>query len=294
MQLSALAEKYVSDHGLRARTIVSNCLRFERISGLTDVEKISTEVLVAFRQACLAMALSNVTTEKTITDVTTIVKHTLGKIPEVGKRLRQPRPEPKPAALDAIDAIWEASRSKRLQRWLAITYWTGLRVSDSVEVYSLTTKPVDVLRHKASKTGLHHCWPVPDWLKPWLEPVEPPCMASIAWFGEMIRDELAETAARAKVTHCTPKNIRQASITAWTNANATAGAIVHGSGLGVMAHYLDPLSVLQSAAPRVRLPSCFGAVQSEPEEATLLSFYRKLDPAAQGLISGTAQRLASG
>ena len=294
MQLSALAEKYVSDHGLRARAIVSNCLRFERISGLTSVEQISTEVLIGFRQACLAMAFSNVTTEKTITDVTTIVKHTLGKIPEVGKRLRQPRPEPKPAALDAIDAIWEAAESKRLQRWLAITYWTGLRISDSIEVYLLTQKPVEVLRHKASKTNLNHCWPVPDWLKHWLEPVEPPVFASVGWFGKVIRKELAQTAARAKVKHCTPKNIRQASITAWTNANATAGAIVHGSGLGVMTHYLDPLSVLQSAAPRVKLPSCFGAVQSETEEATLLSFYRRLDPAAQGLIAGTAQRLASG
>jgi hypothetical protein len=92
----------------------------------------------------------------------------------------------------------------------------------------------------------------------------------------------------------TPKQIRQTSVTEWTRANATAGAIVHGSGLGVMAHYLDPLSVLESAAPRVRLPSCFGACTETASEDTLLSHFRRLDPAAQGLIAGTAERLAAG
>lgn len=256
MKLSEIAAKYVADNGLRAKTIVSNCLRFERTTGISDPEKISTELLAGFRQAMLAMAYSNVTTEKTITDVTTIVKHSLGKIPNMGKRLRQNKPAPKPAGCADINAVWACS-SSRLRRWMAIAYWTGLRVSDSAEVYSTARKPVEVLRHTASKTGLHHCWPVPSWLKEWLKPVETWNFASIAWFGEMIRDELAATCKEAGVKHYTPKNIRQASITAWTNANATAGAIVHGSGLGVMAHYLDPLSVLEAAAPRVRLPECF-------------------------------------
>jgi len=69
---------------------------------------------------------------------------------------------------------------------------------------------------------------------------------------------------------------------------------VHGSGLGVMSHYLDPLSVLESAAPRVRLPSCFGAQASTTTEDALIASFRRLDPSAQGLVSMTAERLAAG
>lgn len=294
MRLSEHAAAYVRANGLRAKVIVSNCRRFERVTGITDPEKISGPVLVAFRQASLAMALSHVTIEKTVTDVITIVKSVLGEIPEAGKRLRQPRPVPRPIPLSDFDAVFSAAASQRLRRWMAIAYWTGLRISDTIEVYVSINEPCDVLRHKASKTGLLHCWPVPSWLHVWMPRVEPLTGYSTAWFGEMLRDELAETCARAGVTIATPKQIRQASINAWTNANATAGAIVHGCGLGVMGHYIDPLSVLESAAPRVRLPECFGACKDGDSESNLLAHFRRLDPAAQGLIAGTAERLAAG
>jgi hypothetical protein len=60
-----------------------------------------------------------------------------------------------------------------------------------------------------------------------------------------------------------------------------------------MAHYLDPLSILESASPRVRLPSCFGASSPTGEES-LLSNFRRLDPAGQGLVTMTLERLAAG
>ena len=294
MRLSEHATKYIADHGRRAKVIISNCRRFERVTGITEPDRISEPVLVAFRQAAMAMRFSHVTIEKTITDVSTIVKAVIGSLPLPGKRLKQPRPTPKPIALTTMDAIWEATTSQRLRRWLVLAYWTGLRLSDCIGVYVTLSEPCDVLRHTASKTGLHHCWPVPQWLRPWMSRVEPHTGYSTPWFGELIRDELAATCERAGVPHMTPKQIRQTSVTEWTRANATAGAIVHGSGLGVMAHYLDPLSVLESAAPRVRLPSCFGACTETASEDTLLSHFRRLDPAAQGLIAGTAERLAAG
>lgn len=294
MQLSDHAAAYVRDNSLRALVIVSNCRRFERVTGITDPAQISLPVLVAFRQAAMAMSLSPVTIEKTITDVSTIVKSVSGKLPEPGKRLRQPRPEPRPITLSDFSAVFESASSKRLQRWMALAYWTGLRISDTVRMYVTCNEAADVLRHKASKTGHWHCWPVPQWLREWMPRVEPLSGYSTAWFAEMLRDELAATCERAGVTHTTPKQIRQASVNAWTNANATAGAIVHGCGLGVMSHYIDPLSVLESAAPRVRLPQCFGACTTEDTEANLLSSFRRLDPAAQGLIAGTAERLAAG
>lgn len=294
MQLSELAEKYVTDHGLRSRQITSNCRRFERITGITEPAKVSSEVLTAFRKACLAMALSNVTTEKTITDVATIVKHVLGSLPVIGKRLKQPRPEPHPVSISDLDAIFRAATSQRLRRWIVLTYWTALRLADSVELYVMLSRPCDVIRLRASKTGISHAWPVPMWLVPWIPRAEGHTGFSTDWFGKILRDELATTCVAASVAIITPQQIRQASITEWSRANATAGAIVHGCGLGVLAHYLDPLSVLESAAPRVRLPSCFGAASGGNSESLLLSNYRRLDPAAQMLIAGTAERLAIG
>ena len=293
MQLSLLAEKYVRENGLHSRQIVSNCKRFERISGITDPRKISAKLLAAFREACLAVRLSAVTTEKTITDVVTILSLVTER-PEIGKRLKQPRPKPNPATLSDLDAVFRAATSQRIRRWLAIAYWTGLRLADTVALYCSLSRPGNVIRHQAHKTGLNHCWPVPAWFTQWIPQVEPQTGYSTGWFAKLLRDELAETCLRAELPVITPKQIRQASITEWSRANATAGSIVHGCGLGVLAHYVDPLSVLESAAPRVRLPACFGACQSQGAEDTLLQYFRRLDPAAQSLITGTAERLAMG
>ena len=44
----------------------------------------------------------------------------------------------------------------------------------------------------------------------------------------------------------------------------------------------------------ISLPACFGATQSASTEESLLCHFRRLDPSAQGLITGTAERLAAG
>jgi len=294
MRLAEHAERYVKENCLRARAIVSNCIRFEKFTGITDPAQVSTPVIVGFRQAASAVAMSPNTIEKTVTDVMTIVRFVCGQIPEVGKRLKQKKPNPRPAEFDKIEAVFAAAESERLRRWLALTFWTGLRLSDSVTLYATLKGPCDVLRYEASKTGLQHAWPVPKWLKLWMTPVEPLTGYSTAWFGRLIRDELAETCERAGVKKFGPKHVRQASINAWTAANATAGAIVHGMGLGVMVHYLAPLNVLTTAFHRVAVPSCFGSSESSSTEESLLCHFRRLDPSAQGLITGTAERLAAG
>jgi hypothetical protein len=289
MRISEHARAYVQANGLRATAIVSNCRRFEKITGITDVESVSTSLFVGFRQAAIALALSNVTTEKTITDVSTICKYVVGKIPDAGKRLRQPRPSPHPATLEAIDAVFRAAQSQRLKRWLALTYWTALRLADSVLLYGSLQTPDSVIRHTANKTGLHHAWPAPTWLQQWIPRVEPRTSHATVWMARMIRNELARTCVAAGIEILTPKQIRQASITEWTRANATAGSIVHGCGLGVMAHYLDPLSVLESAAPRVRLPQCFGGQVDTGEQ--MQQAFSRLDPQGRELILLTAERL---
>jgi hypothetical protein len=52
----------------------------------------------------------------------------------------------------------------------------------------------------------------------------------------------------------TLQQLRRASITLWMQAHPEAGRIVHGCGLGVLRHYLDPWTILVSAAPRFTLP----------------------------------------
>jgi integrase len=294
MKLSDIAETYVKQHGLKARTIAANARRFEKLTGITEPERISTAVLTAFRQTCLAIGLSNVTTEKTVTDVMTVVRHATGTRIECGRRLRQIRPTPSPFTPDEVDAVFRAAESERLRRWIVLAYWTGLRLCDSVRLYWTLRGPCEVIRFTAQKTGTHHVFPVRTWLHAFMKPVEPHTGYCTEWFAKLIRTELAESCERAGVKPKTPKNLRQASITEWSMANATAGRLIHGCGLGVMSNYLDPLMVLESAAPRVRLPACFGGTQSQSTEEALISSFRRLDPQSQGLVSGMTDRLAAG
>jgi len=72
-----------------------------------------------------------------------------------------------------------------------------------------------------------------------------------------------------------------------------AGKIVHGSGLGVLDHYIDPMAVLESAASSVRLPLGFTFDDDERKRQAkhLPDLLQKMDPEARALILQTAQRL---
>jgi hypothetical protein len=288
MLLSELAARYNERNGLTARTLRLNCIRWERVIGKDP----SPETRQEFRTLCIAAGLSPVTIEKTITDVLTVWNaqgNTLG----AGKRLKRQRPQPQPVPVDSIDAIWPHA-AHWLRRWLVLTYWTAARCEDSVRLYRLSTSNADCLRLKADKTGVNHVWPIPGWLREWLVlPGEHPLTGVSLHFTNKVRHGISDLCELAGVDRFTPQQLRQRSINEWTKANATAGQIVHGCGLGVMSHYIDPLTILESAAPRVRLPSCFGASAPTGEES-LLGNFRRLDPAGQGLLTMTAERLAAG
>jgi hypothetical protein len=287
--LSKLAAEYNERNGLTARTLRLNCIRWERVIGKDP----SPESLQEFRSLCLARGLSPVTIEKTITDVLT-VWNAQGNTLAAGKRLKRQRPEPHPVQIESINAIWPHA-AHWFRRWLVLTYWTAARCEDSVRLYRMTTSNADCLRLKADKTGVSHVWPIPEWLRAWLIlPGEHPLGGVSLHFTNKIRDGLTDLCSLAGVDRFTPQQLRQRSINEWTKANATAGQIVHGCGLGVMAHYLDPLSILESAAPRVRLPACFGVSLGAGQEDALLSNFRRLDPAGQGLVTMTLERLAAG
>lgn len=108
----------------------------------------------------------------------------------------------------------------------------------------------------------------------------------------MLRTELHSAGETIGIVHLTPKHFRQEGITQWTIANASAGAVVHGSGLKVLGHYVVQAALLEKVSAAVTMPSCFGACTASPEK--LIDTFKKLDPQAQELISKTAERLAAG
>lgn len=290
MRLSEHAISYVNEHNLRSKMIASNCRRFERVSGIEDPEKIDTSTIILFRQKCAGL-LSSVTVEKTITDVITVTKHATGRTIEAGRRLKQPRPEPSPAPHSSIDAVWEVA-PPWLRQWLVLTTWTGLRLQDSIGLHISIARgiPTDAIRWQAGKTGHSHAWPLPSWMRDHLQPVELPYDRPTSHYCRLLRDHLTHACHAARVQVFCPQQLRQRSITEWTRADGVAGQIVHGCGLGVMRHYIDLFAVLESAAPRVRLPACFGATVDDGE--ALLVSYKRLDPAGQQIVSSVAQRLA--
>lgn len=295
MMLIDEAAAYCSRHGLKSKILIVNCRRFSRYLPETPPECITSETLQTFREKAMQDALSHVTIEKTVTDVCTVVKAMLGKTLEPGKRLRQSRPQPQPVPIESVDAVFRIA-VPWLRQWLVLTYWTGLRLQDAIAAQIRLPATGSVLQWKASKTGHSHQYPLPEWIRPHLQVRQSLGAAySRHWLQSLVYQHLSAACEAAKVPRFTPQQIRQRSITEWSRANATAGRLIHGCGIGVLSHYIDPLSVLESAAARVRVPSCMlGVCKQVDTEGTLIDNFRKLDPQAQGLISSTAERLAAG
>jgi len=294
MFLSFQAAEYVRTNGLRSFMIASNCRRFERVMQVQQCSDIKSEMLAAFRERCRASCLSPVTIEKTITDVCTVIKFATGVTFSPGKRLRRPKPKPKPVALETINAAY-LHATPWLQQWLALTLWTGLRLRDSLRLQLSLPTSDPVLYWEASKTGYVHQYPVPAWLSEIISVRHKlPYQHAEGWTAKILKQHLQAACLAAGVTYFHPKLMRQRSVNEWSNANATAGSLIHGSGIGVLQHYLDPLTVLQAAAPRVAVPAAMlGNHKPGGAEETLLTNFRRLDPQAQNLISDTAERLVA-
>ena len=109
-------------------------------------------------------------------------------------------------------------------------------------------------------------------------------------------DQLTKLCLTARVPVVTLKQLRCLSITLWSSTNAEAGKIIHGCGLGVMRHYLDPLAVLEAAAPLVRLPDVFLTDEERASETKhrqeLLDLYARAGRHQKRLILGVARSVA--
>lgn len=291
--LTELAQKHVSSNNLKGKTPIYSASRFVRLVGDLQPEQITEHHIATYRAKCLELGMSARTIESSIGNIVTVIRYVTGRDLTTGRRLKQNPPCPSPVELSSINAVY-AIAAPWLRLWIACTYWTGLRLADSIELlWGISGKPCTQLRKAASKTGRFHSWPLPEWLAKIIAEITFPQQYCLENTKKIVRSQLVLCCEAASVPTWTPKQLRQRSITEWSRANATAGAIVHGCGLGVLSHYLDPLQILESAAPRVRLPECFGATNASGEDSLVANF-RRLDPGAQGLLTMTAERLAAG
>lgn len=284
------AKQYCSDRDCRRRQPVYSANRFCRLIGDIPASDVTAEHLDQYRQQCLKLGLAAKTIESSLSDLIAICRHCTGSAPAAGRRLKIPRPEPDPVPISSIDAVWPIA-DPWLRQWIILTYWTTLRLTDCMRLQlTLTeTAPTDALRFRASKTGHRHGWPVPDWLRPWLTKRPLPYTNATDFARKILRAVLTSHCEQAAVPRWGPKALRQRAITEWVTASRTAGEIVHGQGLGVLAHYVDPAAMIAPYQHRVRLPAAFGAA---PATDDISVQYHRLDPQAQRLVSETIARLA--
>lgn len=287
------ARQYLSNRSITRREPLYSANRFARHMGDIPAHQVTTEHLDELRQRLLATKLSVRTIESTVADLITVITSVTGIMPSKGRKLLAQHIRPRPASTESIDAIW-LHCSPSLRAYIAFSYWSALRQSDAM-VWLQSHKNRDVPRlieHRASKTGKLHEIPMPAWLPPIVADGRYRFRSVSDYARKSIRAEIKAACIVAGVDPWSPKNLRQASVTAWSQANAISGRIIHGCGLGIMSHYIDPIAVLTAAMDRVRVPAAFGAASS-PEESFLTS-YRRLDPSAQNLIGNMAERLAAG
>ena len=286
MKLTEAAARYNEENRLRSRTLIHNCCRFAAHCGNFEVTRYTDATIADFRSQTVRK-LSPWTIEKTITDVITVLKSQGVHVPP-GKRLSKPLAARDPVPLTSIDAIWPHC-SDWLRQWIVLSFWTASRLGDSLRLQLQTFGGGSVLQLRASKTGHVHRWPVPNWLVYWTQPQSLPYQKSNDNAQCIIRTAISVACNAAGVGIWSPKQLRQQALTAWSRADGMAGRIVHGSGLGVLDHYIDPLSVLESHQHKVTLPACFGATTDQQD---IHAAFRRLDPDAQQLVRHTIERLS--
>lgn len=272
-----------------AKTPLSNCRRFASIVGDLEASTVTQQHIEEFVTEARKQRIPESSIRGIVKDVRTIVTDAGGAA--LVNTVKKPKPDPKPCEIADLDAIWQ---------WLApwscqlvvMKYWTCARLEDAIRLQLAVDSSVRSITWEAQKTGHRHRIPVPQWLRKWLQPVRLPYGKSNDHAQTIVRGELDRVCQIAKIPRILPSQIRDRGITEWSKVSSDAGALLHGHGLGTRDHYVPALEILTAAMDRVRVPQSFGAASS-PEES-LLTHYRRLDPAAQAMIAGMSERLAAG
>ncbi|MBC7821686.1 MAG: hypothetical protein IAG10_32775 [Planctomycetaceae bacterium] len=272
----------------RARTYCYRVNCWERHASINL--PITTANIEKFRASCLEAKLSSTTIEDTISDMLTVLRGTKCKVPDPGRRLRSPRPTAKQPTTADIGKVYglvshtiyprrtfigpAASYSQKTKReqwklwttdererfWrglLFLGYWTGLRIGDLRQL-EWSHVCVDRIDWQASKTGAPHVFPItPDVQRhlDMLRGLDPVYVTPIPkWSIRFVRRELTRLCNLAGVERFGPQMVRRASISEWSCTTNDAGSLVHGCGLGIRQHYVNPLKVLTRAAVSFELP----------------------------------------
>lgn len=309
-QLTRLIDEYaqlpsVSDATVRTLRHRAACWR--RIVG----SAIPTADAITQFRITAAKSLSPRTVEDTIAAIVRIAKNA-GLEVDTGRRLRVPAPQPDVPTTQSLGRLYAnahaaswprlgggshrdhclpawcpISRSDWWRAWIVTAAVTGLRLGD------LRRLRADMLGQwvTASKTSKRH--PVPD----------VPCLtrhwAKLKSLGPLpskqLRAGLREIADAADVPYVSPQGFRRYAVTAWIAADATAGRIVHGCGIGVLAHYLDYHRILSDATPRLVLPKEFLSAaerkKTASDEAELTRRWRLASLRDRRLILDVARRV---
>lgn len=293
MRLSLAAADYVQSRKL-SRTPVYSAKRFVDLMGDLEVSNLDQAAIDKFKTIASGKNWSAWTVKGTIKDIRTLMRHYCGR--SVRLEVRVPSPDPQPTDFESINAVW-VHAPNWLRQWIVLSYWTCARLDDSLKILLEMQADIGkrtVIEWSASKTGRRHRVPIPEWLHVWLKPAAGgvPFVRANDHAQCVVRATLAGCCTAAKVDQVYPKNLRQRALTEWKRSSPDAGSIIHGSGLGVLDHYVPAIEILSAAMFRVRLPQCFGVVVTDSEE--LMSAWQRLDPASQKLVKDMAARMAAG
>ena len=258
--------------------------RWERLVG--PFAEATTDGFQSLRQAGLAIGLSPHSIEQTASDVALLTG--LSK----GTPLPLPLPSPDVPTVEQVGAIYSAvsvaqwpverswlkcSTKDYWQAWLVVAGFCGFRLRD---LRGLTMDCFRARRLTASKTRKVHPTPTAGFLHRHLRALG----STGPLFGTLpekqLRRELARIAAAAGVPYVSPHGFRRFAITQWSLANDLAGRIIHGEGLSkVMAHYVQPVAVLDRWSPYVEIPPAWMSPKERADairaETELLAHYRR-------------------
>lgn len=290
MKITEFASQYVSKNQLQ-KTPIYSASRFARLLRNAEIDEITEADLSEFRALALKTDLSPHTIRGTLKDLRTLIRAS-GRDVKID-RVKVPQPDPRPVPHAHIDLLWPCL-SLWAEQWLVLALWTAARLDDVIRLQQQLTDTTTVLTLTASKTGHRHEWPVPDWLREWLQPQRLPYGKSYDWAGRQVRCALTAASRVSGIPDVLPNHVRDRALTEWSRADHTACEVLHGQSLGTLRHYLRPLEILESAAPRVRIPPCILGQHKQTDAVEgLVANFRRLDPQAQGLIVSTAERLAA-
>lgn len=256
--------------------------------GDIPLEDVTEELLRQFRANMTESSMATETIRGSLKDMRTLVRASGRDI--TIDRIQEDDPNPQPVPLTDIDAIWPHLATWSRQ-WLVIAFWTCLRHADSIRMQkAIATMPAGRLEWKANKTKHRHRWPVPEWMKQYLEPVSLPYSATADWCKAIVRAELQRVCKLAHIDTIMPLQIRDTGLQQWARADFHVSKVLHGCALGVIGRYVDPLDIIEPVMNRVKLPACFGAIRKESDDLTQMIL--KLDPDARRMVSEMALRLA--